>query len=259
MISKTTDARPLQVRVADDIRGKIERGEYKPGQQVPTLDELAESYMCSLAVVRRALDLLRQQGLVITQQGKGSFVRRRPTVRRHGMERYSRKSWSNGQMILVAEAKRQGHTADQLIRELGEVKATARVAEALQLEPGDRVFVRRRTTLINDRPNQLADSYYPLAVVEAAPALKQENTGPGGGYARIDETPGYHLREIEEHLSARMPTGPESAVLELPAGTPVVELWRTTFANDNQQPIEVMHSVIAADMADFTYRFPIPD
>ena len=40
-MSGPTDARPLQVRIADEIRARIETGEYTPGQQLPTLDELA--------------------------------------------------------------------------------------------------------------------------------------------------------------------------------------------------------------------------
>ncbi|HEY6274723.1 MAG TPA: winged helix-turn-helix domain-containing protein, partial [Streptosporangiaceae bacterium] len=67
-----TDARALQVRIADDIRAKIQAGEYPPGEKLPTYDELAEQYRCSIAAARRAVELLRQQGLVITAQGKGS-------------------------------------------------------------------------------------------------------------------------------------------------------------------------------------------
>ncbi|MGH3499453.1 MAG: GntR family transcriptional regulator [Nocardioidaceae bacterium] len=254
----TTDARPLQVRVADDLRNKIEHGDYAPGAQLPTLDELAQTYMCSLAAIRSAMGLLRQQGLVVTQQGRGTFVRPRVKARRHGIDRYSRSRWQGAaaKPILIAEADQQGHTATQLIRELAEAPAPAFIAEQLRLEPGATVWVRRRTTLIDDRPNQLADSYYPLDVAGTAPAVREEDTGPGGGYARLEDA-GYTLDEIEEHLAARMPSGPESVALDLPTGTPVVELVRTTFAAE--RPVEVMHCIIAADMADFTYRFPIPD
>src|SRR5512133_1640487 len=158
MATGITDARPLQVRVADDIRIKIERHEYAPGEQLPTLDQLAEQHRCSLAAVRKAMDLLKQQGLVVTVQGRGTFVRDRPHARRHGIERYSRSRWSGGTSVLVAEAEQQGRTAEQLIRELAEVPAPAAVAARLGIEPHTPVWVRRRTTLIDGRPNQLADS-----------------------------------------------------------------------------------------------------
>jgi GntR family transcriptional regulator len=257
MTTGPTDARTLQVRIADDIRAKIETGDYPPGSQLPTYDELAADYLCSLAVVRKAVDLLRQQGLVVTLQGKGSYVRERPVARRHGVSRYSRSRWKAGQAVLIAEAARQGHTVNQLMRFLGEVPAPPEVAQRLNIPPGSPVFVRRRTTLINDRPNQLADSYYPLSVTAQVPQLMDEETGPGGGFARIEEA-GRTLGRIREEMSVRMPSGPETVNLKLPDGTPVVELIRTT-QDENGEPVEVMLATIAGDMITFDYDFPIPD
>lgn len=257
MAGGTTDARPRQVRVADELRLKIERGELEPGSRLPTYDELARQYACSLAVVRKAVDLLKQQGLIVTVQGSGTFVRERPQARRHGIERYARSRWSTGgKAILVAEAAAQGRTAGQFLRELAEVPAPPNVAERLGVTPGTTVWVRRRTTHIDGRPNQLADSYYELETVRGT-RIMEEDTGPGGGYARLEDK-GIRLDRITEELAARMPTGPESVALELPPGTPVVELARTTF-DVQGRPVEVMLSVIAGDMATFTYDFPIPD
>ena len=77
MTTGPTDARPLQVRIADDVRAKIEAGELAAGEKLPTLEALAEQHMCSVGAVRAAVDLLKQQGLLITWQGKGIFVRER--------------------------------------------------------------------------------------------------------------------------------------------------------------------------------------
>ena len=256
MAAQVTDARPLQVRVADDIRIRIERRELAPGERLPTLDQLAGQYRCSLAAVRKAIDLLKQQGLVISVQGRGTFVRDRPHARRHGIERYSRSRWAAGTAVLVAEAKEQGRTAEQVVRELAEVPAPEPVAERLGVEPGTPVWVRRRTTLIDGRPNQLADSYYELAVVDGT-AIKDEDTGPGGGFARLEEK-GIRLGRIREDISVRMPTSPETVALELPPGTPVIDLARTT-CDTKGRPVEVMLTVIAGDMATFSYDFPTPD
>ena len=165
-----------------------------------------------------------------------------------------------GKPILTAEAESQGCSAGQIIRELVEVPAPSAVAERLRVETGDMVWVRRRTTFIDGRPNQLADSYYPLEVVAPelpSAAIRERNTGPGGGYARLEES-GFHLSEILEEITVRMPIGPESVALKLPPGTPVVDLVRTTYT-DTGRPVEVMVAVIAGDQAAFSYRFPIPD
>lgn len=257
MTSGVTDARPLQVRVADDVRMKIESGEWPAGHRLPTYDDLAKEHNCSLAAVRKAVDLLKQQGLVVTAQGSGTFVRDRQIARRHGTDRYARSRWAaDGKPILVAEAEAQGRTAGQRLRELAEVPAPRAVAERLGVEPGTPVWVRRRTTFIDRRPNQLADSYYALDTVRGT-AIMDEDTGPGGGFARLEEK-GIRLDRICEELAARMPTGPESVALQLPPGTPVVDLTRTTFDTEGH-PVEVMLSVMAADMATFSYDFPIPD
>ncbi|HEV8558731.1 MAG TPA: GntR family transcriptional regulator [Actinophytocola sp.] len=256
MSSGPTDARPLQIRVVDELRRRIEVGDYRPGQQLPTLDELADQFSCSLAVTRRAVDLLKQQGLVVTVQGKGTFVRERPHARRHAMERYSRQRRQRGEAILVAEAQEQGHTVNQLIRELAEVPAPVRVAERLRITRGTPVWVRRRTTLIDGRPSQLEDSYYELAVVDGT-RIREEDTGPGGSLARLEDM-GFLLDQIEEEIDVRMPTGPESVALRLPAGTPVWELRRTVY-DTTGRPVEVTLAVIAGDMTTFTYRFKFPD
>lgn len=252
-----TDARPLQVRVADDLRMAIEAGRLAPGEKLPTLDELAESNLCSLAVIRRAMELLRQQGLVVTHPGKGTFVRKRPTARRHGIERYSKARWRSGKPILAAEAETQGHTAGQMLRELCDTAAPAIVAERLGIDPGTPVWVRRRTTLVDNRPNQLADSYYELDVVDKAPQIREENTGPGGGFKRLEDA-GFELDEICEEWSTRMPTGPEMVALRLPSGTPVIDLIRTTY-DITGRAVEVMLAVMAGDMVQMAYRFKFPD
>ncbi|MEU9510763.1 GntR family transcriptional regulator [Micromonospora sp. NPDC048170] len=256
MSTGPTDARPLQVRVADDIRLKIETGVHSPGDRLPTLDELAADNLVSLAVARKAIDLLKQQGLVITVQGKGTFVRERPSARRHGIDRYAKSRWRSGQAILTAEATAQGHTAGQMLRELAETPAPAVVAERFKIPTGTPVWVRRRTTLVDDRPNQLADSYFELGVVKGT-QIQDEDTGPGGSFARLEDA-GYELDEIAEEWAVRMPTGPESAALRLPAGTPVVDLTRTTY-DVTGRPVEVMLAVIAGDMVEMSYRFKIPD
>jgi GntR family transcriptional regulator len=256
-MSTPTDARNLQTRIADNLRAKIETGQLEPGEQLPTIDDLVASYKCSAGAVRSAIELLKQQGLIVTRQGRGTFVRERPKARRHGIGRYSRKAWMSGTLILTGEAAAQGLTADQLIREVGDVPAPAAAAERLGVEPGATVLARRRTTVIEGRPNQLADSYYPLDVAAAAPMLREEKTGPGGGFARLEDA-GYHLADIEEEIAVRMPTTPESVVLNLPEGTPVVDLIRTTY-DDTGRPVEVMLAVIAGDMVSFNYRFPMPE
>jgi GntR family transcriptional regulator len=251
-----TDERSLQTRIADDLRLLMETGAYQPGDQLPTYEDLCGRYRCSTGVARKAIDLLRNQGLVISQQGKGVFVRERLRPKRYGISRYRRSAWQQGTAIHDAEAQGQGFGVRQVYRELGEVPAPPAVTQAFGLSPSAPVWVRRRTTIVADRPHQLADSYYPLDLATGT-ALTRVDSGPGGGFARLEEA-GEPLAEISEDWSARMPTSPESSLLQLPGGTPVIDLTRVVY-DVHGRAVEVMLAVIAADTVHMSYRFAIPD
>lgn len=66
-------------RIIDDIRARIESGDLKPGDQLPSYAELSATYGCSLNPVTRALDTLEALGYVEGHQGKGTFVAERQT------------------------------------------------------------------------------------------------------------------------------------------------------------------------------------
>jgi DNA-binding GntR family transcriptional regulator len=65
-------------QIADDLRDRIEIGEYPVDAQLPTKAELMKQYSASLATVDHAIDVLRDWGLVETRQGVGTFARRPP-------------------------------------------------------------------------------------------------------------------------------------------------------------------------------------
>jgi DNA-binding GntR family transcriptional regulator len=67
--------RPLYRRVADDIRTAIADGTLRPGQLLPPERALSERYDVSLVAVRAGLAVLRGEGLIVTERGKGSRVR----------------------------------------------------------------------------------------------------------------------------------------------------------------------------------------
>jgi len=255
-VSDTTDGRSLQLRIADSIRARIKSGEYPPGSKLPGLPALAETYKASLVTVRLALARLRQEGVVMSQQGVGNFVREHPSVRRFGIGRYSRSVWGGAdpQPLLAAEGARQGRAVEQ-VTETGQVPAPPFVAERLPgVAEGDLVHVRRRVTSIDGVINQSADSYFTLATGERAPDLVA-GRGAGGHIARINAIS--PVLEIREEITARMPTGPEASRLEIPEGTPVFEVIRTYHTADG--PLDVARFVIRGDMAVFDYRFPVPD
>jgi DNA-binding GntR family transcriptional regulator len=72
------DPRAPYLQVAGGLRAAIQSGEYAPGAQLPTYQELAETWGVAINTAKSAVTLLRDEGLVVTQHGKGSFVRTQP-------------------------------------------------------------------------------------------------------------------------------------------------------------------------------------
>ena len=70
-----SDSRPPYLVVADQLRRRIVAGEFASGDQLPAGRELAEEYGVAPNTVLSAIRLLRDEGLVASQQGRGTFVR----------------------------------------------------------------------------------------------------------------------------------------------------------------------------------------
>ena len=71
---------PKYAQVIEELRRRIESGEYPPGSLLPSEHQLSDEFQIARPTVVRALRVLRQDGWIETQQGKGSFVRGRPAL-----------------------------------------------------------------------------------------------------------------------------------------------------------------------------------
>jgi len=239
--------------IARDLRAAITQGEYLPGARLPGENTLMQQYNVARMTVRTALSMLQNEGLTVSHQGRGVFVRERRQMQRHGTERYARSRWQKA--VLGAEATAQNLRASRVIRMLATVPAPAKVAERLRVAPETPVWTRQRLVSLEGRPIQVADSYYPVDVVEQT---KLRETEPGSSdFAQLDAV-GHTPTRIREEWSARMPSPDEVSTLELLPGTPILEFVRTISDQDGR-PVEVMLSLIAADSAEMIYEFPVPE
>jgi len=72
---------PLYIQVASVMRRRIETSQWTPGQKISTLVELEQEFEVARVTIRQAVDVLRQEGLVHSQQGRGTFVAEKPVPR----------------------------------------------------------------------------------------------------------------------------------------------------------------------------------
>lgn len=250
-----TDPRSPSRQIADELREQIVSGELEPGQPLPSESALVSAYGTSPTTARQAVRLLKEEGLVVSERGRGVFVKKQPPTIHMGSHRFSRKTRAEGKAAFEAEIEAQGRKWGQEILGLEDVPAPAWVAEWFGIEPGTTVFVRRRRNWVDDEPTQIADSYYRLETVEGT-AIRTEDTGPGGSYARLEEQ-GDRLERFREEISIRMPSPDETKSLRLAPGVPVAELRRIAFTAAG--PVEVLTSVVAGDRHVFCYEFPAPE
>jgi GntR family transcriptional regulator len=250
-LDKDSD-RPLFKQIADSLRAQISAGQLGPGDKVPSETRLMEAYGVARMTVRQALALLKAEGLLVAEHGRGVFVRARPVVRRVASDRFARRHREAGQAAFIAEAQGVGApNVDEL--EVGYETALPHVREALRLGPRAKVLARRRRYLIDGEPVELAQTYVPADLAKGTP-IEERHTGPGGVYARLEEN-GHHLAEFTEEVAARMPTPEERQRLRLPEGTPVLTVRRIAF-DDGGTPVETTDTVKAAPAYVLEYRFP---
>lgn len=251
-IDRSAD-RPVFRQVADMLREKIQRGELRPGDRLPSEAELAGHFAITRMTIRNAIQDLKNEGLVISEHGRGVFVRSAPPVRRLASDRFARVHRKRGKAAFLAEAEQAGHAAGVDRIEVSNIGADPDVADRLRLEPGARVVRRSRRYLVNGRPIETAVSYIP-ADIATGTAIEQIDTGPGGIYARIEDA-GHTLSHFVEEVGARMPTPDERRELEMGSGVPVIVLVRTAIDMDGR-PVEVCDTIKIATSYVLEYRVP---
>jgi GntR family transcriptional regulator len=251
-IDPTSD-RPVFKQIADGLRTAILSGELEPGVRVPSEQELINRYGVARGTVRDAMDLLRAEGLVRTEHGRGSFVRDRPPVRRLAHDRFARRHRERGRAAYLAELEAEGRRPEVQVLEVGRVKAPDEVAVWLQLAIGADVLIRRRRYLADGEPMELATSYIPWELAEGSP-MTESNTGPGGVYARLEDR-GHRLKRFSEEVASRMPTSDEVRALLLQPGVPVFRVVRVAYDVD-ERPVEACDTVMAADRYVLSYELP---
>jgi GntR family transcriptional regulator len=241
--------------IVEDLRASILDGRLGSGERLPSENELSRRYETSRPTVRRAIALLKAEGLVTTEQGRGVFVRSKPHVRLllsgENFRRHRREGFSG----FNAQVAEQGQTADQQLLEVGRTPATEDVATRLGVAGGKPVVVRRRLFVVNDEPVARCDSYYPAEIADGTALVEPENI-EGGAYGLIEDPDGpirRRLRRSIDDLECRMPTRAEVEQLQLGSGVPVVRVLRTVYDAD-KIAVELQETIAAADKHQFRYE-----
>lgn len=237
-------------QIADKLKAAIEQGEYGPGARLPGENVLAEQYEVATLTARRALKILRTEGLIETKQGAGARVISFEPIRRHGIQRLARSQWGSGKTVWSADDRRSPDVDHITVME-GAVPP-AHISAVLELAADETVCVRSRRYVMAGRPVMIAESYLPQSLVEGSP-ITQADTGPGGIYARLADL-GHAPTRFREEIRVRMPTVEEASRLTIPTERSVLKLARTAFDSDGRAvEINEMTMDSAAYVLDYDF------
>lgn len=247
-------------QIADALRAAILSGELTSGTQLPSENELKDRYGTTRVTVRKAIALLKADGLLVSHQGKGVFVRPRPAVQLLTTGANFRLRRATGAPNYSAEAEAQGRTAEQQLLGVDQmVPAAPEIAERFRVAEGTPTVVRRLLFVVDGEPMQRVDAHY-LASQFAGTAVAEAKRVKGGVSGLIEDPEGpirQRIVQFVEDLEMRMPTPEEASVLAIPPGVPLARVFRTMHVASGEVA-EVLDSRVPCDRHTFRYVIDIP-
>jgi len=235
---------PLVYQLGEAIRDKIVRGEYDPGQPIPTEERLQKFYGVSRITVRLALAKLVNEGYIRRQQGKGTYVNPRGLVTKGKPKPFSRDMFgvkSTTKIIQSAGMK----VRTQVLRFAREMPSNE-VAERLGISEKDSVLHFERLRYADDKPLVLEKSWIPAA---QCPDLKREDI-KGSLYLALFKKYHHHVAAAHQSLRAILASELDARVLNLQIGEPVMLVDGVTYLEDGRA-IEVEESHFRAEAIEF--------
>ncbi|RZU37432.1 GntR family transcriptional regulator [Streptomyces sp. BK022] len=247
----TPDRRSLHERIAADLRDEIMSGDLAAGASLPSTAQLKERFDASNATIQKALQLLKDERLVVGRPGAAVTVRehRQRTMRPAS---YMTPAPSGHPYRWLTEAAKLGARPDSSLLDVRETSAPADVAAALRIAGDETVILREQVLTLDDEPVELVKSYYPMAVARGT-AITEKRKIRGGTPALLAEL-GFPPRTSVDRVSARVPTQEQYRALRLPSDLPVLRTLRVVFS-DEERPIEATVMVKAGHLYELQYEF----
>lgn len=234
------DRRPIYRRLRDQIAAEIARNTWRPGDPISSEAELAGKYQISIGTVRKAVDLLVNDGLVEQVSGSGTFVRR-PDFE-HAFIRFTRIYGSAG---------------DRRVPQSRILKRTTlvgppKIITALKLRDGARVIRLLRLRIFEEVPVVHEDIWLDEARFNAI--LTMPDDRPKLLYPIYEDLCGEIVARAEETITIHTANEADIELLGLPKDAPVVSVERLALGYDDR-PIEWRCSRSSA--LDFNYKVDI--
>jgi len=227
---------PLYQQIKGLILQSLQSGEWKPGESIPSEMELAARYRVSQGTVRKAIDELAGDNLLVRRQGKGTFVATH--AEQHVQYRFLKLVPDQGDLNTEGPAQRE-------IVDCKRLRASAEVARALALRPGDPVLQVRRVLSFAGVPTILEDLWLPGGPFKGLTAERLAAYN-GPMYGLFEAEFGVRMVRADEKIRAVLPDPTQSILLQLPAGSPLLSVERIAYTY-NDTPMELRRGFYRTD------------
>lgn len=227
---------PLYQQIKGLILKSLQTGEWKPGEAIPSEMELAARFRVSQGTVRKAVDELAAENLVIRRQGKGTFVATH--AEQQVQYRFLKLLPDSGDLRLDGPAQRT-------ITEFKRVRASADIAKLLALRSGDSVLHITRILSFNGVRTILEDIWLPSNSFKGLTADQMAHYH-GPTYAMFELDFGVRMVRAQEKLRAVLPDQQQAELLGVTTTTPLLSVERIAFTY-NDTPMELRRGLYRTD------------
>ena len=219
---------PLYEQIKVMILASLQAAEWLPGAVIPSEMELAARYAVSQGTVRKAIDELAAQNLLVRRQGKGTFV-----------ATHQEDDWQYRFLRLAPDSGEKFLLTSQFLSCL-KAKANSHIANLLKLKAGYTVIQIDRVQSFAGKPIVFEEIWLPAARFKGLD-LDALNAWHGPVYALYESQFATHMVRAEEKIKAISADGALADHLQLPAGAPLLSIERVAFTYGNK-PVEIRHA-----------------
>ena len=200
------------IDIADDIRSKIFDKKYTYGQKLPYEYVLCVAYHCNKETMKKALDILVKEGLIVRRRGAGTFVK--------DYDASSEDATQLKQSGLGLTRKLDGKVdLKSEIIEFSVIPSDEHISKKLQIEEGSFVYHIIRKRVFDDKPYCLEITYMPISII---PNLKLEHL-KGSVYEYIEKVLKLKIQSCHLTINAALSTPLEQQYLELNEYEPYIQ------------------------------------
>jgi GntR family transcriptional regulator len=217
--------RPLYLQIKALLEKSLETGEWRPAEAIPSEMELAGRFGVSQGTVRKAIDALATDNLVVRRQGKGTFVATH-TEEKVSLFRFLRIRRNDG---------RDEYPASRLL-DVRRAKASAEAARLLGLRPGESVILLRRILEYSGEPVVLDEITLPAALFKGLTRARAD-AYHGSMYSFFETQFGVRMLKAEEKLRAIAADATTASLLKVAPGQPLLAVDRVTLTYGDR-PVE---------------------